>query len=271
MKQFDIGKAFSFAFKTIKKYPLLLLGPIIFFNFLFQTFSYFWGENPGKINYIEKSKFFQQLPQTIPVYGRIIVMVIILLVIASAVIIAITIEIGRMKIAFHVFDEKEDYLTWNVYRNFEKGMIGRYFLTLSLLALILLVGYVFLIVPGIILSLMYQFVLLILVEKQTKIIESFKISYRLTNGIKSSIFGYTILAGLISILFVLPPVILQYFKLHHYALFFSIFITPTVSLFFSLGMIYIYKEISSQDENLEKLIAESNNKAEKALSPAELI
>lgn len=257
MKHISIGKAFSFAFQTLKKYPMLLLGPIIFLSFLTNMFRFFTGENPSKIDYISDSKLFKQIPNVstpIPfnVISGVTLLVIILVV---AIVISISLTIGRFRIAFHAFDKNEDELNWSIYNSFGKDIIGRYFLTILLLFLLLLAGYIFLIIPGIILQLMFQFTLYVLVEKQVSIKDAFKISYKLTNGVKGQLFGYCLLMGFFALSIFLPIYILQKLKMYYYLLPLNIIVVPVVNLFFMSVMIGIYKDLSEQQTNLDTTIA----------------
>jgi len=258
MKQVDISGAFSFAFQTLKKYPMLLLGPPIFFNFLSNLMNLFTGKlTPNKIE-AYKIKFLEIVPKNVPSYLIVILIFLLLLIITVAIILGITLEIGRIRIAIHAFNKSEQDLSWNVYNNFGTGIIGRYFLTSLVLGLIILAGFVCLIIPGIILSYVFLFALFVLVEKKVSITDSIKISNKLTNGIKWSLFGYGLLVGFISLCIMIPIVILDYFKLIYISLPLNTIVTPIVSMYFAMAMLYIYKDVSDQEENLDRLIAESD-------------
>jgi hypothetical protein len=257
MKHISIGKAFSFAFQTLKKYHMLLLGPIIFLSFLTNMFRFFTGENPSKIDFIFDSKFIHQIPNvSTPIPFNVIIGITLLVtIILVTIVVSISLTIGRFRIAFHAFDKNEDELNWKVYNNFGKDIIGRYFLTILFSFLIILVGYIFLIIPGIILQLMFQFTLYVLVEKQVSIKNAFKISYKLTNGIKGTLFGYCLLIGFLELSIFLLIFILQELKLYYYFLPLNIIVVPVVNMFFMSVMIGIYKDLSDQQTNLDTLIA----------------
>lgn len=257
MKQININDAFSFAFQTLKKYPLLLLGPVLFFSFLNNLLQFLHGENPGKVDYIADSPFFRQLPDvTFPILFNILIGVTLLVTILVVItVFSITLTIGRFRIAFYAFDNKVDDLKWSVYNNFGNDIIGRYFCTSLFLFLMILVGTIFLFIPGIILHLMFQFTGFVLVEKQVTIKNAFKISYKLTDGIKGSLFGYNMLFGLLQLIIFLPILILERLNLYYWWLPLSAIVVPVVNMFILLVKIGIYKDISAQEENLEKQIA----------------
>ena len=171
---------------------------------------------------------------------------------------SITLTIGRIRIAFYAFDNKVDDLKWSVYNNFGNDIIGRYFFTSLFLFLLILVGTIFLIIPGIILQLMFQFTVFVLVDKQVTIKNAFEISYKLTDGIKGSLFGYNLLFGLLQLILFLPILILVKFNLYYWWLPLSAIVVPVVNMFFLLVKIGIYKDISAQEENLEKQIANTH-------------
>lgn len=267
MKQVDISGAFSFAFQTLKKYPMLLLGPPIFFSFLSNLLNMFIKKFTPILAESNDPKIFEAFIEKI--FGKIelshltiiivILAVIVLLIVIISIIIGITLEIGRIRIAIHSFNKSEEDLTWNVYNNFGQGIIGKYFLTSLLLGLFILVGFIFLIIPAFIVALMFQFTLFILVEKKVKIIDSFKISYKLTNGIKWQLFGYGLLIFFIAIIIMIPIALLENFKLIYIYLPLNTIVTPIVSMYFAMAMLYIYKDVSDQEENLDRLIAESDD------------
>lgn len=77
------------------------------------------------------------------------------------------------------------------------SLFFKYFFGTALTAIIVVLGYILLIVPGIILSLKLIFVPYLLVDKKMGIIDSLKESSRITQGIKGKLFLYMI--GLLGI------------------------------------------------------------------------
>lgn len=266
MKSINISEAFSFAFKTLKKYPMLILGPPIFFSFLsnilnlyMKKFTPILAETNDLKTY---EKFFGRVFSKIqPSHIAIIVVifsVIFLSIFILVVIVGISLEIGRIRIAIHAYNKSEEDLSWNVYNNFGQGIIGKYFLASLLIGLIVFVGIVFLIIPGIILAIMLEFSLFVMIDKKTPIIESLKISNKLTNGIKWQLFGFGLLIGFIAILISVPIALLEAFKLDYVYLPLNTIVSPILSMVFAMAMFYIYKDIADQEENLDRLIAESS-------------
>ena len=147
---------------------------------------------------------------------------------------------------------------WKMYNNFGTGIIGKYFWTSVLIGFMVLGGLILLIVPGVIISLMYQFALFILVEKKLKTNEALHRSNQLTNGIKWQLFGFSLLVGFLAILIQLPISLLQNLNLNFLYLPLNTIVSPIVAMFITMAGIFIYKDISAQEEDLDNLIKESS-------------
>jgi uncharacterized membrane protein len=76
-----------------------------------------------------------------------------------------------------------------------------------LLALAVAIGFVLLIVPGIILGLMFMFTTFVVIERELGPIDAMSESHRLTRGHKSRLFGFVLLLLLINVLGVLALVV----------------------------------------------------------------
>ena len=271
MKQVRITEAFIFAFETLKKYPMLLLAPSIFLNLISNSFSMFvkpLAKLPGLTAMASQSPVLDKLTSLFSnltfspfVVGLIIfVLFVFIILLAVSIIIGITLQIGYIRIAIHAFDHTEEEPTWKIYNNFGTGIIGKYFWTSLLIGLMVLGGLILLIVPGVIISLMYQFTLFILVEKKLKTNEALQRSNQLTDGIKWQLFGFALLVGFLMILIELPISLLQTLKLNFLYLPLETIVSPIVAMFFTIAGIFIYKDINSQVESLDNLIAESSDR-----------
>lgn len=257
MKQVRITEAFIFSFEALKKYPMLLLAPSIFLNLISNGFSLFHetiNKLPGitamasQSSQLDKlSSLFSGLSFTPFVIGIIIfATILVILLLAISIIIGITLQIGYLRIAFHLFDHTEEEPTWSIFNNFGTGIIGRYFWTGVVIFFIILGGLILLIVPGIIFSLMYQFTLFVLVEKKVSTSEALQLSKQLTNGIKWQLLGFAFLVVCLEILLIYPLTMLKSLNITFLYLPLNTIISPIISMFVLLASIFIYKDISAQ-------------------------
>lgn len=259
MKQIRIMEAFVFAFESLKKYPMLLLAPPIFFSLIgngLRIFSNVTSKIPVftamavETNPLEKFGFlFTKSPISTSLIAIFVFSFIVIL--AIVITISISLEIGRIRIAFHVFEKSDEEATWSLYNNFGKGIIGKYFWASLLLVLIILGGLILFLVPGFILALMYQFVLFILVEKKVSISNAFQQSNKLTNGIKWQLFGFGLLVFFLELMILIPMSLLQKAGLNFIYFPLNIIVTPIVGVFFFMASIFIYKDIGSQQEEID--------------------
>jgi hypothetical protein len=273
MKQVRITEAFIFAFESIKKYPMLLLAPSIFLNLISNSFSLFSDtikNLPGLTAMASQSSQFDKIGSLFsglsftPFVIGIIVFasILIILLLAILVLIGITLQIGYIRIAFHVFDRSEEEPTWSVYNNFGTGIIRKYFWTALVIFFIVLGGLILFVVPGIVLSLIYQFALFILVEKKVRTSDALRLSDQLTNGIKWQLFGFALLVVFLQLLIVFPLSMLKSPNMNFLYLPLNTIIPPIVSMFSLLASIFVYKDISEQAYYQESLANESREKSE---------
>jgi len=252
MKGFSAREAFSFAFVTLKKHAIILLIPTFIISILSNLVSFSMDKDMPHSKQIQDfflNFFFNQ--GHVP-YG---LMVTILMAIVF-IFIVININIGQIKIGIKAFDGNDEALSWNIYNQFGKGILSRYILGNIVVGLIVYCGMLFFIIPGFIFSLMYLFTHFVLVEKRSKITEALGISSMLTSGIKWSLFGYGLFVAFLTLLIHLP-IYLCKTRLGFYYYPLKIILSPLITTFFFLASLYIYKNISEQEENLKSLITES--------------
>jgi hypothetical protein len=265
MKQVRILEAFILAFNSLKKYPMLLLAPSIVLNLLnngltlvmkLPAFS-FLTENIDKLDKIKLETFIKHFSPTTLTFFLVLAVIIIVV----TIVLSIILQIGYIRISIHLFDKKTDTPSWNFYNHFGLGIISKYFWASLLLVLIILGGFIFLIVPALILSFMFQFMLFVLVEKDSTISDAFKKSNQLTNGIKWQLFAYALLQGFLTILVLLPIMLLENIPYIYLPL--NTIVVPIVGMFFTLAGIFIYKDIASQVENSESLVTDSSERLDR--------
>ncbi|MEK7606319.1 MAG: DUF975 family protein [Patescibacteria group bacterium] len=108
----------------------------------------------------------------------------------------------------------------------------KFALVMVLTGVIVVIGFVLLIVPGIIAQLMLSMVVFITLEKHMGIVETLKESRRLTDGHKWNLFGFMLVAIVINILG---------------ALLFGVGLLVTIPVTI-LALTYIYKKLDRRDD-----------------------
>jgi len=118
--------------------------------------------------------------------------------------------------------------------------MGDYFLTAGLVFIGILIGILFLIVPGIILSIAWSFALLLVIDKEKNPTDAIKLSNDITYGHKGRIF---LISLILSVIFSIFQTILKQFD-NDFA-FFLIIITAIFEMLVSLGIqASIYKQLA---------------------------
>ncbi len=77
------------------------------------------------------------------------------------------------------------------------NLAGRFFGGVLLLMLVMLGGMILLIVPGIIWGIKFMFAPMLILDKNMRIMDAFRVSSRMTNGYKWPLFAYGLLVGLV--------------------------------------------------------------------------
>jgi uncharacterized membrane protein len=140
---------------------------------------------------------------------------------------SIIFNLGLIKISLEICDGKEPKISdlFSQYRLF-----FRYFFASILKNLITLFGFILLIIPGIILSIRLGLFDYLIVDKNSKIIESLKKSWEITKGSTWNLFLFYFLLGLINLLGVFALIV---------GLFWSI---PTTMI----AEAFVYRKLSSE-------------------------
>jgi uncharacterized membrane protein len=140
---------------------------------------------------------------------------------------SIIFSLGLIKISLEICDGKEPKIPdlFSQYRLF-----FRYFFASILKNLITLFGFILLIIPGIILSIRLGFFDYLIVDKNSKIIESLKKSWEITKGSTWNLFLLYLLLGLINLLGIFALIV---------GLFWSI---PTTMI----AEAFVYRKLSSE-------------------------
>ena len=171
MKSFTIKEAFSFGWSKYKEYWKFLVPLFIALGIFYALVS--WGSNPGG-DPQEANWLVQAIGNIIGVY----------------------ISIGIINVYLRIYrgeriEVKNLFLSWDI---FWKSIIGG-----ILVSLTVLVGFILLIVPGLIWMFTYYFYSYIIIEKAVGPIEAMKTSRKITVGDRWHLVGFTIVVVLANI------------------------------------------------------------------------
>lgn len=142
----------------------------------------------------------------------------------ASIFISMLIQVGSIKIVLELHEGKKLNLS-HLYS--QSGLVLRYLGASLIYGLMVVVGLVFLIVPGIYLAIRYQFYSFLIVDKNMKIMEAFEKSSKMTQGIKWQLFLFALALAGINIVGAL-------------LLFVGLIVTIPVSV---MATVYIYKKL----------------------------
>lgn len=162
----------------------------------------------------EKIVLFQHVP---PLYFVVTILVWIFDVIIS---------MGIIKITLAILDKKNP----RVLDVFYTKPIINYIIVSIIRSLIVLVGFIFFIIPGIIFAIKLQFAEYLVVDKDSDIMDSLRTSWEMTKGVKWNLFVLGILFGLINLVGLLCLLV-------------GLFFTVPLSL---MAQAYVYRKLYSQ-------------------------
>ncbi len=171
-KDFSIKEALSFGFKVVGKNYVFFLGVLAIMNTL-----------PGLLNLFGRT-------------ANSIVLSILLAVVSSFTLIVTA--PGFTRITLRLLNEEKISLE-ELFPSWQ--LVGRYILTSFLYILICLIGFVLLIVPGIIWAIKYSAALFVVIDKDLYGMEALRESDRITAGAKGKIFSFAVAAAAINLLF----------------------------------------------------------------------
>jgi len=144
-----------------------------------------------------------------------------------------------VKIGLRLYDQNK--IGSYGFLSFSSSLFFKYLLGYLLLWLVIIIGLILLIVPGMYLAIKYQFVPYLIVDKNMDVIEAFKKSGKMTDGSKWNLFLLTILLVIIIFLGFLAFIV-------------GIF----VALPIAMAVAYVYRKLSS-NEVVHSDIARSDN------------
>jgi len=159
--------------------------------------------------------------------GSIISFPIYMALIIAVIYLSVSLKIGGTKLFLRIYDGenpdiKEMFSTYGVFWNFLGQSV--------LYAIIVFVGIILLIVPGIIFAIMFSFASFIIVDTNTKIVDSLKESANITKGSRGKLFWFFVVIALINLL-------------GYIALGVGILVSVPISTF---ALIHVYRELTKK-------------------------
>ena len=159
--------------------------------------------------------------------GSIISFPIYMALIIAVIYLSVSLKIGGTKLFLRIYDGenpdiKEMFSTYGVFWNFLGQSV--------LYAIIVFVGIILLIVPGIIFAIMFSFASFIIVDTNTKIVDSLKESANITKGSRGKLFWFFVIIALINLL-------------GYIALGVGILVSVPISTF---ALIHVYRELTKK-------------------------
>jgi len=145
-----------------------------------------------------------------------------------------------VKIGLRLYDQNK--IGSYSFLSFSSSLFFKYLLGYLLLWLVIIIGLILLIVPGMYLAIKYQFVPYLIVDKNMDVIEAFKKSGKMTDGSKWNLFLLTILLVIIILLGFLAFIV-------------GIFVALPIAM---VAVAYVYRKLSS-NEVVHSDIARSDN------------
>lgn len=240
MKQLNIGASFKFAFTVYQKnFTLFLSYGVVFFAFN-AAYLHFLPTQPTTMNPLET------LNQI-----SILTVVILLMLFASSIVQIFYIRMGLTNFG------NPRAIPFGEIKLASFSLIVRFVVVQLVLILLFMLGVLLFIIPGIIIALSYFFVTEVLIDQDTSAKKVFRISEKLTEGVKWSLLGYIMIIGLFGVIVAAinwyyfgfsnpPPLWATYLQLAVS----SFIVTPLVSQ----SSVYLYKDLKRQEEEDDEVI-----------------
>lgn len=212
----NFNESFSYGWETTKKKWPLLLGIsflILSVSFFFEILDYVWIRNSV---FMSKGEIF--------LYSAFLVLHFLL---------SSTFQYNSLKICLDILNKKKTSLL--SFFNLPEMNTLRFLFGSFLYGMLVFLGFLVFIIPGLYLSLRYAFVPTLIIDKKMSIIKAFRESSSMTHGIKWELFAYFLVLFFACFLIILLG-ILTFFIGIIPALFFVVWI-------FTFANLYIYKKL----------------------------
>jgi len=240
MKQLNIGDSFRFAFTVYQKNFTLILsyGAVLFA--INAAYLHFLPTQPSTINPLD------MLNQI-----SILAVVILLILFISSIVQIFYIRLGLKNF------ENPRTIPFGEIKAPSFSLVLRFIGVQIVFTLLIVLGFFLFIFPGFIIIMCYFFVSQVLVDQDTSVRKVFRISEKLTEGVKWSLLGYNMIIGLFGVVaaalnwyffgFTNPPPLWANLISIAYN---SFFITPLVAQ----SSLYLYKDLKMQEEEDDEVI-----------------
>lgn len=273
-KKFNIGKAFSFGFHSLRKYPLVMV-PIGIQTAMTTLFVFVNG-----------STVFMKSPDPSHIGSTLLLFLASLLFLVIFILIQAILQIGIIRIGLKLI-KGEEKPNWKEVFRFDWSLIGNFIATLAIYALLMVTASTLILAPSLLLfvypyglPLVWKYVLLfllvptaipvifiyitfyfvgpVIVETKEMISQVFKRSANLTKGIKWYIFGFSLLT--LGASYFMNQYLFSFQKMGMVWLYYVSFgvFTFLWTCLFVLVPIYIYKDLGRQLDRFDQASIEMN-------------
>lgn len=259
-KNISMVEAFVFSLETIKKHPLLILGPALVSRNLLSGISYLL------VNKAEADAF-EMLPDFLLSWDQALssqpIWLILPLLLVAVIIYAIF-SIGLLRLACFAFDNQDKKIGWSVYQIRGKRVLFLFVACSFAMSLVGLIGKnplsVLLNLIGLIIWILFLFTPFLLVEKNMSLEEALRTSYWMTRGIKVSLASFFFSYSLIVVAILLPLffIVLRFGNFFPWLL---LILHPILQTFLVIATVYVYKDVYYQEDHQE----DTNNSSEASL------
>jgi hypothetical protein len=253
-KRFRLSYALSSAFNLICKFPIYIIVPILI-NIAITIVYLYLNFKFGRTNLIHPSStsLSESFNFLLYIYKRLILQLAIFFILFILAFIQFMILSGYIRIIGKWLSSKIKP-TWKDYLVFDFELFGKYLVVSFIYSSLIFFGVFLFIIPGFVMLILYNLCIIILIDKHGGVRRAFGRSDKLVSGIMWEYFGFILLLCLI---LAGPKLYLSFKYLNLYKagvilpfILISIF-TGLLSPIVQLTQIYIYKDISAQQDEID--------------------
>jgi hypothetical protein len=240
-KRFHFKEALVFAIKMVRQFPLQILLPVFIYIIFMVPALYFDLKLFSR--FLVNQDYVAVFTGILILYAVLFIFIVFQFVILS----------GFVKIATQWIETKTKPILRECYKiDFE--LFGKYLGVSLIYGLLIEIGLILLVVPGIVMMVLYNLCIIILIDKHGGMRRSFGISDKLVSGVMWQFLGFMTLTGLIisgpSAYYFINYFMLQKINLMLLVILFGI-ITFLLNALIQLSYIYLYKDLSAQQDEID--------------------
>jgi hypothetical protein len=236
-KRFRFGKALSFAFQFAFRFPKYVLLPVFLYMLLALPLIYFdlqlFSKNPVDT-----------------------VKILIGLAILSFLMIFITFFLfaGYVRMVSKWYQQNIEPV-WKDYTVWDFTLFGKYLAVSLIFGVLVYIGTLMFLIPGILMMTIYFFSEYILIDNQGGVRRAFGRSAELVNGVKWQTFCYYMISSIISS-GPLAYLVIRYFFFHQVSLMIPIILLSIVTIFLNFAILqlaycYLFRDLSTQQDAID--------------------